>query len=84
MIKFASGRIVQAGAIAAAALLAASVSAPSQAAPADQQANARPSQSASAERRICAMVELSSSRMPRRVCRTRAEWDAAGGLPASD
>ncbi len=84
MIQFASARIVQAGAIAAAALLAASVSAPSYAAPADQPASARPAQSNASERRICAMVDLSGSRMLRRVCRTRAEWEAAGGLPTND
>ena len=83
MIKFASARIVQTGAIAAAALLAASAAAPSQAATSDQQTRSS-TQGANAERRICAMVELSSSRMPRRVCRTRAEWEAAGGLPAND
>jgi hypothetical protein len=31
-------------------------------------------------RRICVNVELSGSRMVRRVCRTAAEWEARGGL----
>ena len=35
---------------------------------------------ANAERRICLDVELTGSRMVRRVCRTQAEWEARGGL----
>lgn len=84
MIKFASARIVQTGAIAAAALLAAAAAAPLQAATADQQAAQQQSRNANAQRRICAMVEMSGSRVARRVCRTRAEWEALGGLPESN
>jgi hypothetical protein len=31
------------------------------------------------ERRICVNERLSTSRMPRRVCRTRSEWEAMHG-----
>ena len=31
------------------------------------------------ERRICVTERLSGSRMPRRVCRTQAEWQALQG-----
>ena len=31
-------------------------------------------------RLLCVRVELSGSRMVRRVCRTAAEWEARGGL----
>jgi hypothetical protein len=41
----------------------------------EQQANAE-----DPERRICVAVELTGSRMVRRVCRTQREWDARGGL----
>lgn len=34
-------------------------------------------------RRICVNVELSGSRMVRRVCRTQAEWEARGGLEST-
>jgi hypothetical protein len=85
MIKFASARIVQGGAIAVAALLAASVSAPLQAAAVGQQsAEQQASPSAGSDRRICVMVDLPSSRMTRRVCRTRSEWEAQGGVPRND
>lgn len=32
------------------------------------------------DRRICVRVELSGSRLVRRVCRTAREWEARGGL----
>jgi hypothetical protein len=32
------------------------------------------------DRRICVSVELTGSRMVRRVCRTAREWEARGGL----
>ncbi len=78
------GRIVQAGAVAAAALLASAVAAPLQASTIDQQTVQRQGQSASSERRVCAMVELTGSRVARRICRTRAEWEALGGVPANN
>ncbi len=84
MINLARARIVQAGAVAAAALLAATAAAPLQAASADQRPAAEAPASANSERRICAMVDLPSSRMPRRVCRTQAEWNRAGGVPAAN
>ena len=35
-------------------------------------------------RRICVNVELTGSRIVRRICRTAREWEARGGLePAS-
>ena len=34
------------------------------------------------QRRICVRAEpMSGSRMGRTICKTRAEWEAAGGLP---
>ncbi len=79
----ARARIVQAGAVAAAALLAAAA-APLQAATAGQQTARQQSQNANPERRICAKVEITGSRVARRVCRTRAEWEVLGGVPGSD
>lgn len=32
------------------------------------------------ERRICVAIELTGSRMIRRVCRTQREWEARGGF----
>jgi hypothetical protein len=32
------------------------------------------------DRRICVSVELTGSRMVRRVCRTAREWEERGGL----
>lgn len=34
-----------------------------------------------AAREICIRVEMSGTRMPRRVCKTPAEWEAEGGVP---
>lgn len=36
------------------------------------------------ERQICVRIELSNSRISRRVCKTAEEWEAAGGLPTQD
>jgi hypothetical protein len=36
------------------------------------------------ERQICVSTELTGSRMVRRICRTAAEWERAGGLPRGD
>lgn len=80
----ARARIVQAGAVAAAALLAAGAAAPLQAATADQQAAQQQSQNANSERRICVRTEMPSTRVARRICRTRAEWEALGGVPANN
>ena len=30
------------------------------------------------ERKICIREQMTGSRMPRRVCKTRSEWEAAG------
>jgi hypothetical protein len=43
-------------------------------------ATEQPVNSEDPERRICVAVELTGSRMVRRVCRTQREWDARGGL----
>lgn len=46
----------------------------------DDAASAQRSESQNAgERRICVTERLSGSRMPRRVCRTEAEWQALQG-----
>ena len=42
-----------------------------------------PAATANDNRRICLNVELTGSRMVRRVCRTQAEWDARGGLEST-
>lgn len=44
---------------------------------AGQQTNANP------ERKICVNVELTGSRMNRRICRTAREWEERGGLEAA-
>jgi len=48
-----------------------------------QAAAARTSRRATARsnERICVDVELTGTRMKRRVCQTQAEWEQQGGLP---
>jgi hypothetical protein len=74
--------------VAAASLALVSSLAPAQAAPAEIRAGAAvqgQNQSAAAsDQRVCARVELSNTRVARRVCRTRAEWERMGGLPTAD
>jgi Ni/Co efflux regulator RcnB len=41
-------------------------------------------QSADQSRKICATIEMTGTRMNRRVCRTAADWERAGGLPGRD
>lgn len=36
------------------------------------------------QRQICVRDEITGSRLTRNVCRTRAEWERAGGLPNAD
>lgn len=36
------------------------------------------------QRRICTRVQLTGSRVERLICRTRAEWQSAGGVPGED
>jgi hypothetical protein len=72
--------IVSAAALCCAAALPAAA-APANAANADQASDqsARPTQQERARdpnRRICVNQLLSNSRVPRRICRTQAEWDA--------
>lgn len=83
-------RFVQAGTAAVVALFISATGAPLRAAPVTSGAStttnasgqARGNASAApAERRICARVELSGTRISRRVCRTQAEWNREGGLP---
>ena len=38
--------------------------------------------SAQSDRRICVDVEMTGTRVKRRVCRTEAEWQVEGGLPS--
>jgi hypothetical protein len=73
--------------IAAATVALAGSLAPAQAAPTTGRAGANvqgQNQSADANRKICATVELTGSRMVRRLCRTAAEWERAGGIPGRD
>lgn len=87
MSIFAHARLAQ---VAAAALLVVGAGAPVLAAPSDaaastQSATAEHSASSDrAERRICANVPLSNTRISRRVCRTQAEWNRDGGVPGRD
>jgi len=34
--------------------------------------------------RICVRAKFTGSRLARRICKTAAEWDAEGGVPASE
>ena len=47
-------------------------------------AASRTRSSAQSDRRICVSVEMTGTRVARRVCRTEAEWEAQGGLPTED
>ena len=47
-------------------------------------ASSRTRNSAQSDRRVCVNVEMTGTRMVRRVCRTEAEWEAQGGLPSGD
>lgn len=44
----------------------------------------RPRADNAEERRICVRARFSNSRIARNVCKTRAEWDAQGGLERDD
>lgn len=47
-----------------------------------QPSSARTSRRAArSNERICVDVELTGTRMKRRVCQTQAEWEQQGGLP---
>ena len=73
--------------IAAATIALAGSLAPAQAAPTAARAGANvqgQNQSADANRKVCATVELTGSRLVRRVCRTPAEWQRSGGIPGQD
>lgn len=41
------------------------------------------SQQAHKDREICIRMALSGTRMPKKVCRTAAEWEADGGVPTN-
>jgi hypothetical protein len=73
--------------IAAATVALAGSLAPAQAAPNTGRAGANvqgQNQSADAARKVCATLELTGTRLARRVCRTPAEWERSGGLPGRD
>jgi hypothetical protein len=72
--------------LAAASFALAAATAPVQAAPAARaSANIQgQNQSADAGRKICVRMEMPNSRLPRKICRTQAEWDRSGGVPTSD
>jgi hypothetical protein len=72
--------------VAAASLALAGSIAPAQAAQAASRAGATvqgQNQAASSERRICVRSEMPNTRISRRICRTQAEWDLAGGVPTN-
>ncbi len=84
MTSFVRNRLLQAGTVFAATLLAAGAAAPVQAAPGDKAttaAQAKPE--ARKGREICVNVDISGSRVARRVCRTAQEWQREGGIPTS-
>lgn len=88
MLNTFRGRLLQVGTVAAATLIAVT-GAPLQAAASDSRTGNDSSQasarvSAPTERRICARVELTATRIARRVCRTQAEWDRDGGIPSTN
>jgi hypothetical protein len=62
--------------------------APAQAAPAAARTGAavqgQNQSAASAERRICVTADMTGTRVPRRICRTAAEWRRDGGIPTND
>jgi len=73
--------------IAAASIALAGSIAPAYAAPTANRAGAAvqgQNQSADASRKICVRTEMPNTRFTRRICRTPAEWDRAGGVPAND
>lgn len=73
--------------IAAASVALAASLAPAQAAPTAGRTGANvqgQNQSADSSRRICVSAEITGTRMTRRVCRTAAEWERAGGIPGRD
>ena len=79
--------------VTAAALIGASLSTPVLAQPqyavsgnaaSQQQAAPARSNANSSERQICVRMELTGTRVARRICRTAAEWERSGGVPESD
>ena len=48
--------------------------------PAANASNTQNGRNNAANERVCARIELTGSRVARTVCRTRAEWEAHGGL----
>jgi hypothetical protein len=81
-------RFDRAAGVAAAALLAFAM--PAQAANTASNSSSRGTAEATQradgnnDRRICVRVQLSNSRIARPVCKTAQEWQAAGGVPASE
>lgn len=70
---------IAAGALIASAVPAFAEDAPAPRARSDSAAEQRAGDD-NPDRRICVSVELTGSRMVRRVCRTAREWDERGGL----
>ncbi len=68
------------------ALLGAAVATPALANPStNTSASERPAAAQRASgQRICVRETLTSSRMPRTICKTEAEWRAEGGVPGRD
>ena len=48
------------------------------------QAEAARSNSNAGERKICVREQLTGSHQTRRICKTEAEWETAGGVPGRD
>jgi hypothetical protein len=57
----------------------ASESEPRSAAPAARNARG----AAAGDQRVCVRTEVTGSRLTRTICKTQAEWDAAGGYEAN-
>jgi len=81
MTFFGRARLVQAGTTIAATLLLAATAAPLQAAPAGTGASETPPAARNKDRKICVRVDMSGTRLTRRICRTAAEWEREGGVP---
>jgi hypothetical protein len=84
---------IRTAATAAAALVLAGLSVPAAAqtqsnivnsAERTETSSATSSSQPAAERRLCVRAEMTGTRLVRNVCRTRAEWNRAGGIPQAD
>ena len=50
----------------------------------EDSSSVRAGESAASSRRICVYQETTGSRLPKRVCRTRQQWEREGGVPQEE